>query len=502
MSREKLRKQALGLTIGIVILLLVCMEGALWQEYAFSPQLLASEKLYLLYERNPLLGDREHFYVRWMLNGVWSEESLLRLNYAPVVSVGDRKIAFLRPSGVSIYREELLERAEDTWLFSLELPDDFYPMDGCIVNGKLQVVGWQQMEDGFSLLRVEFEVKRGSESHQSTILRGERKPFPVEVVSFGGRPLLVCLSDGGDIFLLDTDAKRIETPLKTETSFCAESDGRRIHIFTVSEKDGAPSVLNHYITSDIKEFRLARGDENPFSFLFFGRRTIRNINTTLWKGSPSVVCFMGSLIAVWRNGSFQKVLSVSVTSRVFLMIWMGLLLLVALLLVYTAFSMFRTATTTANKTLDYASETATISQRIVAFLLDMLILRLPLLPFVRLKDFIQQVATQFPLLGNPLLLLLILILYFTLFEWLLSATPGKLILGIRVVSSDGKRLTILQAFLRNLFKLADIILIIELIVASLNAKRRRIGDMTADTLVVGGRVDGQSKGSNTRGDVV
>jgi uncharacterized RDD family membrane protein YckC len=78
--------------------------------------------------------------------------------------------------------------------------------------------------------------------------------------------------------------------------------------------------------------------------------------------------------------------------------------------------------------------------------------------------------------------------YFLFFEWIwLGQTPGKRLLGIRVLQEDGTRVTFAQAALRNLIRLIDVLPAcygVAFLVAACNRAQRRLGDLAAGTLVV------------------
>jgi hypothetical protein len=86
--------------------------------------------------------------------------------------------------------------------------------------------------------------------------------------------------------------------------------------------------------------------------------------------------------------------------------------------------------------------------------------------------------------------------YFLLFEWLWHGqTPGKRVVGIRVIDWQGTSISFGQSAVRNLLRAADglPILIPDLlplvygvgfVVAACNRDHRRLGDLAANTLVV------------------
>ncbi len=92
------------------------------------------------------------------------------------------------------------------------------------------------------------------------------------------------------------------------------------------------------------------------------------------------------------------------------------------------------------------------------------------------------------LAGAVLLLLFFVIWWFygVLFETFLNGqTPGKYLLGLRVLSDTGEPINGMQATLRNLLRAADMFLpLVAIVVMSLNRKYQRLGDLVAGTIVV------------------
>jgi uncharacterized RDD family membrane protein YckC len=83
--------------------------------------------------------------------------------------------------------------------------------------------------------------------------------------------------------------------------------------------------------------------------------------------------------------------------------------------------------------------------------------------------------------------------YFLFFEWLWHGqTPGKAVLGIRVIQWRGTEINFFQAAVRNLLRFVDSLPVplplgpglIGFVVAACNREHRRLGDLAADTLVV------------------
>jgi uncharacterized RDD family membrane protein YckC len=83
--------------------------------------------------------------------------------------------------------------------------------------------------------------------------------------------------------------------------------------------------------------------------------------------------------------------------------------------------------------------------------------------------------------------------YFLFFEWLWHGqTPGKALLGIRVIQWRGTALNFYQSALRNLLRVVDSLPVplplgpglLGFVVAAGNREHRRLGDLAANTLVV------------------
>ncbi|MDO8461745.1 MAG: RDD family protein [Deltaproteobacteria bacterium] len=77
-------------------------------------------------------------------------------------------------------------------------------------------------------------------------------------------------------------------------------------------------------------------------------------------------------------------------------------------------------------------------------------------------------------------------LYHLLFEGIFAATPGKLLVGIRVLHSEGRAASLFSIILRNLIRFIDLlgfpIFLIALIEGTRN--RQRLGDILSQTIVV------------------
>ncbi len=84
--------------------------------------------------------------------------------------------------------------------------------------------------------------------------------------------------------------------------------------------------------------------------------------------------------------------------------------------------------------------------------------------------------------------LLVVDLYFFLFEYYRQQTPGKMLLQMKVISQTGDKLTPMQCVWREVFRHIDVNLIFPGFIAVLVTEdKQRIGDLVAKTQVVDDR---------------
>ncbi len=145
--------------------------------------------------------------------------------------------------------------------------------------------------------------------------------------------------------------------------------------------------------------------------------------------------------------------------------------------------------------------------RLVAYVIDILIVNFIvfLIAVVVLLPFGITVGLLFPfasfgfigLLSSLALLLqgfvaILYLGYFTLTEATFQKTPGKALLGLRVVSTDGTPFDIRKAFIRNVSKVYWLLLLLDLLVGLVMPLRegQKYSDHLASTSVVSGTVGG------------
>jgi uncharacterized RDD family membrane protein YckC len=74
--------------------------------------------------------------------------------------------------------------------------------------------------------------------------------------------------------------------------------------------------------------------------------------------------------------------------------------------------------------------------------------------------------------------------FITLTEFRYGQSIGKHFVKIKVIRQDSGNTTFLNTFIRHLFDIIDITLLIGLVVALTNKRRQRVGDLVAKTIVV------------------
>jgi len=126
-------------------------------------------------------------------------------------------------------------------------------------------------------------------------------------------------------------------------------------------------------------------------------------------------------------------------------------------------------------------------RRLPAFILDFCIGTAVFVALAILIQMTVSIASAY-LAVAVLFLVAFLIWWFygVLFETFMNGqTPGKYMVGLRVLSDNGEPINGMQATLRNLLRAADLFVpVVGLVVMSLNKKFQRLGDIVAGTIVV------------------
>lgn len=132
------------------------------------------------------------------------------------------------------------------------------------------------------------------------------------------------------------------------------------------------------------------------------------------------------------------------------------------------------------------TEEDVIGQRVIAFLIDYV---LSLIVAIGITLGLAVAGALASRAAFVLTAFVILFLYHAVPEGLWGQTPGKRLLGIVVVGTDGSACGIKRALVRNLLRVVDGIgnYAVGLVVMLLTGRRQRVGDLVADTVVVRAR---------------
>ena len=142
-------------------------------------------------------------------------------------------------------------------------------------------------------------------------------------------------------------------------------------------------------------------------------------------------------------------------------------------------------------TLDYK----VTGRRIVAALLDIIPLVVLFMVMAAAFGDLGKTADEgdgdtfrFSLNGLPFVLYLFLSLaYFMVFEGLTARTPGKFIMGLKVVKLDGGSYDWIAVLVRNVLRIVDglpVLYLVGLVTVAVTQRNQRLGDLAAGTLVV------------------
>jgi len=105
-------------------------------------------------------------------------------------------------------------------------------------------------------------------------------------------------------------------------------------------------------------------------------------------------------------------------------------------------------------------------KRVIAYIIDSIIVGVAtaiLLAIALFPIFIGNPATFFNIFSFPFAMGLIYILYFPIAETMYGATIGKSLLGLKVVTRTGGKLSFEKAFIRNISKIHGVLLLLDLI---------------------------------------
>lgn len=135
-------------------------------------------------------------------------------------------------------------------------------------------------------------------------------------------------------------------------------------------------------------------------------------------------------------------------------------------------------------------EIAGLAARFVAWLIDFLLMIAILIGAMLVISFLGIVSPDLAMAIQFIAAFLIYMGYFIFFELKTGGTtPGKKIMKLRIIQDTGVRITFFNSFIRNIMRLMDstpftLLHLPGALVAFFHPLNRRLGDLTAGTLVV------------------
>lgn len=132
-------------------------------------------------------------------------------------------------------------------------------------------------------------------------------------------------------------------------------------------------------------------------------------------------------------------------------------------------------------------EYAGLAERFAAYLLDTLIMMVPMGLVFWIFSYATLVTKSPGMVYLGILCMLsVYFIYYSLLEGLKGQTVGKMALSIMVVGYDGKPIGIGRALVRNVLRMVDgfILYLIGGILILATVKKQRLGDMAASDVVI------------------
>lgn len=162
--------------------------------------------------------------------------------------------------------------------------------------------------------------------------------------------------------------------------------------------------------------------------------------------------------------------------------------------------MYDTYTVDTPENIEFSYDVAGIGSRFLAAVVDSLLISLAMAAVLfgagLLRDSIGVLDGASESVIAALIILLVMVIlwgYYIIFELVWSGqTPGKRLVGLRVVRDGGQPVTFLSVAIRNFIRLVDFLPVfygIGVIAMFIDPRSRRLGDFAAGTLVVRERQD-------------
>ncbi|RIW31864.1 RDD family protein [Bacillus salacetis] len=154
------------------------------------------------------------------------------------------------------------------------------------------------------------------------------------------------------------------------------------------------------------------------------------------------------------------------------------------------------------KTPEYVSlqfRTAGLGSRAAAFLIDQILLTIINILVIVVLAWVLNISSQNPYMeaqriysGTIAIVVVGMFVlnwgYFLVYEFFSGGrTLGKKLIGIRVIQENGQSITLLSSFIRNIMRIVDMLPVyyfVGMLMVFFHGKHKRLGDITAGTIVV------------------
>lgn len=304
-------------------------------------------------------------------------------------------------------------------------------------------------------------------------------PFEERVEYIHGDALFALCAAGEEAWLVYA-AKRLEA--KGELCFQA----RRLTRGGIGPEEPIPISDPLRVKREVLSIAVARFEGSMW--LFAGR--LGGVHVSRMKAEPERGMYPSFSDP---GGRLSRVRSLAWT-------WIGALMLVSALLTGTGVALLRErryVEAEAEEPSATPLPSATLTQRGVAFVVDFLLLApfgfvFQAFVFHDAREVVDPSRPEYYLTSGFLLSLLafhlLAIVYHTLAEANFGQTVGKWVVGIEVLGTSGRRITLRQSAIRNVLRLVDAGYVFQYFVGMFSilvtARAQRVGDLLAGTIVV------------------
>jgi uncharacterized RDD family membrane protein YckC len=485
----------------------------MWAEYCFAPELVAvsysvssgtakgagaafDSSLLLFCRQNPALSPDSALHIYSSADGVsWNHFARLPVGVGAVAVKDEQLLLFHREDfpAISISAIGRGEKFEAAWKYSGRYDFSWSPIIALTDGDKIHLYGYEESEGGGKLREA---VVEGEAAHQTDF------SYPLNSLAeisgcIQGEDIYLFLREKGSVeprcIVIAGSERRVIKGFSGLCAFSAVSDGNSVHLF------GSPREGEEKQSERLIYYKL-RGEEvsGPFEWghnlrdIWGAKREVVESSAALLGGEIFVCVRAGDQIGVAKfvgtSGDFVRVVRMPLSARIAVWGWAGSILAICAALIFSGFLLARKKGWEERVAAHAASEPAPTLKRFLAFAIDLgVMLAFFLIASAPMANENNYSLLELAGIDHPLLLRFLALGYLALSEALFGQTVGKRAMGIIVRTEEGKRVTLWNAVLRNLFKLIYFLILIEAVVALHTRRAQRLGDMTAGTVVLAKR---------------